>query len=179
MCVCVCVCVLQVDAALTQGSEVIVLGDFNDYSDAVPDAAGDIPTSRVMKILREGLLLRQKQSGNSDGKYINITNNHHNDSAHIGNLTIPVLKSTAWAGGAGAGLAGGGDELVEVSRVVAQSQRRTAAYESNGKLLESQIDHVLVSPALFAKTSEIQILNHLYPALEPSDHWPVVMDIAT
>ena len=43
-----------VDAALLEG-EVIVLGDLNDYSDKVLDVAGNKPTSRVVRILRDGL----------------------------------------------------------------------------------------------------------------------------
>ena len=45
-----------VDKFLDAGIEAIVLGDCNDYSDAVPDSANDVPTSRVIRILRDGLL---------------------------------------------------------------------------------------------------------------------------
>jgi len=42
--------------AILQNDEIVAFGDYNDYSDKVPDAVDDIPTSRVMRILREGLL---------------------------------------------------------------------------------------------------------------------------
>lgn len=42
-----------VRASLDAGREVIVLGDLNDYSYAYLDAAGDVPTSRVLRILRD------------------------------------------------------------------------------------------------------------------------------
>jgi len=45
-----------IDDALNAKSEVMVFGDYNDYSDAVKDSANNVPTSRVMKILRDGLL---------------------------------------------------------------------------------------------------------------------------
>jgi exonuclease III len=45
--------------AIANNDAVIVFGDYNDYSDAVPDSADDVPTSRVMRILREGLLEAQ------------------------------------------------------------------------------------------------------------------------
>lgn len=35
-----------------QGYEVVVLGDLNDYSRDVPDAAGSVPTSDVLDVLR-------------------------------------------------------------------------------------------------------------------------------
>jgi len=37
------------------GDQIVVFGDYNDYSDAVPDSVDDVPTSRVMKFLREGI----------------------------------------------------------------------------------------------------------------------------
>jgi len=35
-------------------SEIIVFGDYNDYSDKVPDVSNSVPTSRVMSFLRDG-----------------------------------------------------------------------------------------------------------------------------
>jgi endonuclease/exonuclease/phosphatase family metal-dependent hydrolase len=46
----------QINDALALNYEVILFGDFNDYSDQVPDVANDVPTSRVMQILRQGLI---------------------------------------------------------------------------------------------------------------------------
>jgi len=42
--------------AILANDEIVAFGDYNDYSDKVPDAVDDIPNSRVMRILREGLL---------------------------------------------------------------------------------------------------------------------------
>lgn len=45
-----------VDEELRKGHEVILLGDMNDYSDKHTDVEGNQPTSRVMRILRDGVL---------------------------------------------------------------------------------------------------------------------------
>jgi len=45
-----------INSAISEKDGIVVFGDYNDYSDKVPDSANDIPTSRVMGILREGLL---------------------------------------------------------------------------------------------------------------------------
>ncbi|KAJ5071511.1 endonuclease/exonuclease/phosphatase family protein [Anaeramoeba ignava] len=37
-----------------KGREIMLMGDLNDYSDAVPDINNDQPTSRVLRFLREG-----------------------------------------------------------------------------------------------------------------------------
>lgn len=42
--------------AFAAGEEVIILGDYNDYSDKVPDIVSNVPNSRVMQILRDGLV---------------------------------------------------------------------------------------------------------------------------
>jgi len=44
-----------ITSRLADGDHVIVVGDLNDYSDQVPDIVSDKPTSRVLRILREGL----------------------------------------------------------------------------------------------------------------------------
>ena len=42
------------EAARGKGyDDVVILGDFNDYSDAVPDVQGSRPTSRVLRLLRD------------------------------------------------------------------------------------------------------------------------------
>ncbi|KNC48514.1 endonuclease/exonuclease/phosphatase [Thecamonas trahens ATCC 50062] len=46
----------QVDEFLTKGMDVIILGDHNDYSADVPDSADNKPSSRVVNILRNGVI---------------------------------------------------------------------------------------------------------------------------
>lgn len=46
---------LSLTAHCTAGYTVIVAGDINDYSAAVPDAVSSKPTSRVLQILTDGL----------------------------------------------------------------------------------------------------------------------------
>jgi len=41
--------------AAPSNDQIVAFGDYNDYSDAVPDSADNVPTSRVMKFLREGI----------------------------------------------------------------------------------------------------------------------------
>jgi endonuclease/exonuclease/phosphatase family metal-dependent hydrolase len=45
-----------INEMIAAGEQVIVLGDFNDYSDRVPDVVNNSPTSRVLRIMREGVL---------------------------------------------------------------------------------------------------------------------------
>jgi len=45
-----------INTAISNNQDIIVFGDYNDYSDKIPDSVNDIPTSRVMKILRQGLV---------------------------------------------------------------------------------------------------------------------------
>jgi exonuclease III len=52
-----------INQAISRNDEIVVAGDYNDYSDAVPDAVNDVPTSRVMRILRQGLV-------NAEDEYI-------------------------------------------------------------------------------------------------------------
>ncbi|KAJ3435648.1 endonuclease/exonuclease/phosphatase family protein [Anaeramoeba flamelloides] len=39
---------------LSDGYEIIALGDFNDYSDSVEDSSSNVPLSRSLKFMREG-----------------------------------------------------------------------------------------------------------------------------
>jgi len=41
--------------SVSSGDQIVVFGDYNDYSDAVPDSADNVPTSRVMQFLRAGI----------------------------------------------------------------------------------------------------------------------------
>lgn len=58
----------QIDVALARGDSVITLGDFNDYSDRILDQESNVPTSRTMKILRDGLLNGTMTSNSNNNK---------------------------------------------------------------------------------------------------------------
>jgi len=45
-----------IEPEINANRDVIVFGDYNDYSDKVLDSSNDVPTSRVMTILRDGLV---------------------------------------------------------------------------------------------------------------------------
>jgi len=45
-----------INNAIAANDEIVVFGDYNDYSDKVADSANDVPNSRVMQILRQGVL---------------------------------------------------------------------------------------------------------------------------
>jgi len=45
-----------INTAIANNQEIIVFGDWNDYSDAVKDSVNDVPISRVLKIERQGLV---------------------------------------------------------------------------------------------------------------------------
>jgi len=49
-----------INNAISRNDEIVLLGDYNDYSDVVSDVANDVPTSRVMRILRQGLLTTEE-----------------------------------------------------------------------------------------------------------------------
>ncbi len=76
-----------------------------------------------------------------------------------------------------------GDELVNVCAALPQEERYTDWYDRNGngiddgKIEHSQIDFILVSPALAERVSYVSIA-HTTAAGEVSDHWPIVMDLA-
>jgi len=42
-----------IEKAVNDGDEILVTGDFNDYSDSVPDVNGDKPESSALRIVRE------------------------------------------------------------------------------------------------------------------------------
>jgi hypothetical protein len=44
-----------ISSALSSGNQVLVYGDMNDYSDDIPDIEGNVPISRVLSIIRQGL----------------------------------------------------------------------------------------------------------------------------
>jgi len=46
----------HVDKTLAEGHNLVIVGDYNDYSDTVKDVADDTPTSRTLRILRDGLI---------------------------------------------------------------------------------------------------------------------------
>jgi len=49
-----------INTAISANRSIIVTGDYNDYSDKVPDVANDIPNSRVMSFLRDGISFTAK-----------------------------------------------------------------------------------------------------------------------
>ena len=51
------------DKFLAANIDVIVAGDFNDYSRDVPDSADDIPTSRTVSIIKNGLIAKSSAAG--------------------------------------------------------------------------------------------------------------------
>jgi len=55
-----------INQAISGNDELVVFGDYNDYSDKVPDAVNDVPTSRVMGILRQGLLFDEDPKFETD-----------------------------------------------------------------------------------------------------------------
>jgi len=146
-----------INSALAANDEVVVFGDYNDYSDKVPDVANDKPTSRVMRILRDGLLSTSK--GVLDKwESLNLTN--------ADNLTLASLSLNN---------ADTDPTLVEVSTLVAQNLRYTSAYDVT-KL--SQIDHLLVSKGI-ATNMVAAGVSHIYPRETVSDHWPFWVDVNT
>ncbi len=44
-----------IENELTNNKNIIVFGDMNDYSDTILDVENNVPISRVMRIIREGL----------------------------------------------------------------------------------------------------------------------------
>jgi len=50
-----------INAAISANNEIVVFGDYNDYSDDVKDSVNSVPTSRVMRILRQGLVADEEE----------------------------------------------------------------------------------------------------------------------
>ena len=74
------------------------------------------------------------------------------------------------------------DDLVNVLGEVPQEERFTALYDRNGNdLIEpgelSAIDHILLSPALYARVREVRFV-HAHDPRRVSDHFPVVVTLA-
>ena len=74
------------------------------------------------------------------------------------------------------------DDLVNVLGDVPQAERYTALYDRNrnervepGEL--SAIDHLLLSPALYARVREVRFV-HSHDPLRVSDHFPIVVTLA-
>jgi len=59
--------------AEADSKEIILFGDYNDYSDDVPDSSNDQPTSHVMQILRSGLTSTENTTVLLRGKLVPIT----------------------------------------------------------------------------------------------------------
>jgi endonuclease/exonuclease/phosphatase family metal-dependent hydrolase len=117
------------------GRAVAVLGDFNDYDDAVPDRRGHRPVTDVLATVKA----------------------------------------------AGPGPA---DDLRTVMAEVPQADRFTAHYDRNdsGTVDDeaelSAIDHVLLSPALYARLRGVAYAQFYDPAAV-TDHFPVVVTLDT
>jgi exonuclease III len=144
--------------AVRAGFEVIVLGDLNDYSPDPLDAAGNVPKSRVLKIL-EGTV---NPSCGADSKPMFGLGN---DSG-LGALREPRLRN--------------------IMQLIPKDARYTAWYDrdrdgvndgvARGEL--SAIDHILVSEALWERVVDVRVENEMSGIEEArllSDHWPVIV----
>ncbi len=114
------------------GRQIIVLGDYNDVDDAIPDRRG----SRA------------------------ITN---------------VLATIKRAGD------GPEDDLMSVMSDVPQAQRFTSLYDRNsdgqiGPDDLSAIDHILLSPALYARVRDVRYV-HAHDPFTVTDHFPIVVTL--
>jgi len=138
-----------IDTAINDNKEIIVFGDYNDYSDAVLDSANDIPTSRVMKILREGLV-----GATSKGR--------QTDNEEVKEAFPPLSPANP-------------STLFEVSASLAQNDRYTSAYEVTKV---SQIDHLLISQGIANRYLSTEVA-HIYPRSTVSDHWPFLLTFST
>ena len=122
-----------VAAETAAGREVIVLGDFNDFDDAVLDRRSSRPITDVLATV--------KRAGPGDV-----------------------------------------DDLVNVLGDVPQASRFTSLYDRNGNgEIEpgelSAIDHVLLSPALYRRVTDVRYV-HSHDPRTVSDHFPVVVTLS-
>ena len=62
-----------IENELTNNKNIIVFGDMNDYSDTILDVENNVPISRVMRIIRDGLNFIDEQGQQ---------NNNHSKKAH-------------------------------------------------------------------------------------------------
>jgi len=141
-----------VNQQISNQQEIIIFGDYNDYSDMVKDSANDVPTSRVMKILRNGMV-----GGTWD--YYNET-----EPMLLYNVSKPepnMLETDP--------------NLKEPSGIPPQAQRYTSIYDTN-KL--SMIDHIVLSTRIYNSIIQV-VFDHSYAGGTVSDHWPVYIDIKT
>ena len=114
------------------GRQVIVMGDFNDFDDAVPDRRGSVPITNVLATI--------KRAGD-----------------------------------------GPADDLVNVIGDVPQASRFTSLYDRNndgviGPDDLSAIDHILLSPALYARVRDVRYV-HAHDPRTVTDHFPVVVTL--
>jgi hypothetical protein len=105
-----------IDNQITNNQEIMIFGDWNDYSDQVADSANDVPTSRVLRIERNGLVAMAANMTNFEvyrrGRSVNVNSS----------MVDP--------------------NLYEPSQRAPQSQRYTSIYGSNQV---SMIDHIMLS----------------------------------
>ncbi len=122
-----------VEAEVAAGRQVIVLGDLNDFDDAVLDRRSSRPITDVLATI--------KRAGPGDA-----------------------------------------DDLVNVLGDVPQASRFTSLYDRNdngeiepGEL--SAIDHVLLSPALYRRVTDVRYV-HSHDPRTVSDHFPIVVTLS-
>jgi len=145
--------------------EIIVLGDFNDYDGSFLDAAGDVPTSRAVRFMKNYQNVYKSEDDNdnrSDGVLKlklrgddDTTVNDDYDSYSLTNV----------------------NSLIEE-----QSLRYSDWYDQNNDCFDSGtnehslIDHMLVSPGLLSMLYNNTILHNYEPSCynTNSDHWPVI-----
>jgi hypothetical protein len=142
----------MINNEMTNNQEIIILGDWNDYSYDVKDSANDVPTSRVMHIVKNGLV----NSGLADFGFDNSS----------GEVSPSMLKPMTTAIP---------PTLHEPSQRAPQAQRYTSIYDGNKV---SMIDHILVSERISNAITSITF-DHAYAAYTVSDHWPVWISINT
>jgi len=141
-----------VNQQITNQQEIIVFGDYNDYSKLVKDSANDVPTSRVMTILRSGLVA-------GSFSYYNET-----EPMLLYHVRAPEPNQVEVD-----------PNLQEPSAIPPQAQRYTSIYDGSKV---SMIDHIVVSQRIYNSIQQV-VFDHSYAGGTVSDHWPVYIDITT
>jgi endonuclease/exonuclease/phosphatase family metal-dependent hydrolase len=144
---------------IASGSEVVILGDFNDFDREVPDSSNNLPVSAVLQLLKTGRMT---------------------PSAHS---TPPAGTSTLCASAQLVNMCA----MVGYSRYSTWSDNNHDCIITGGQEM-SLLDHVLITEGLSKAVTATSIPKSYGPVRGGqqmckddvdyvSDHWPVVVDI--
>jgi exonuclease III len=167
----------EIRAQLHADEHLVVLGDLNDYDADLRDAAGSLPTSRVLSSLRELRLLGERADASSTQRTVLHREQEHTLEQQARDApTTPTYLQNVFAVA---------QERAALGPLLPQDTY-SAWWDKNknnvddGREEHTSIDHILLSGGLVNATVLVEYEHQLYTQGTSdlnSDHWPLLVEL--